>query len=272
VSVAAQRLHVTQPSISAAVSALSAEVGVELTERVGRGIALTPAGEAFRPFATDVLGLLEQGKQSAHEAADRSRRRLRIIAVATAGEFLVPRLLREFSALHPEIELRLEVANRATLFERLLAHEADIGIAGRPPADERINGRPFLKNELVLIAAPDDPLAARRTVKVEQVAGRTWLQREEGSGTRELLNELLAAHDLDPPRMTLGANGAIKQAVQLGLGISLQSRLAVEQELAAGLLAEIRVSGLPARDWYALQPAAASPREPAAQFLAFLQV
>jgi DNA-binding transcriptional LysR family regulator len=185
VSAAAEKLFVTQPSISSAISSLSKEVGAELTERVGRGIGLTPAGEVFRPFAADVLGLSEEGKQAAREAADRSVLRLRIVAVATAGEYLVPPLLRVFAARHPGIRLQLEVANRATLFERLLGHEADVGIAGRPPEDDRIEGRAFMRNAVVLITAPDDPLARARSVKVGQLAERTWLLREEGSGTRQ---------------------------------------------------------------------------------------
>jgi DNA-binding transcriptional LysR family regulator len=245
-------------------------VGVELTERVGRGIALTPAGEAFQPFAADILGLVEEGRQSALEAAGRSQRRLRIVAVATAGEFLVPSLLRAFTARYPEIRIELEVANRATLFQRLREHDADVGIAGRPPEDDRVEGRPFMRNELVLIGAPDDPLASLRSVRVEQLADRTWLQREDGSGTRQLLNELLAEHDLHPPTMTLGSNGAIKQAAQLGLGVSLQSRMAVENELAAGTLARIALRGLPRRDWYVLRPAAVPPREAVSQFVDFL--
>jgi DNA-binding transcriptional LysR family regulator len=76
VSAAAEKLHVTQPSISAALAALSRELGVELTERAGRGIALTPAGEAFRAYAADVLGLIDQGRLAAVEAADRSQRTL----------------------------------------------------------------------------------------------------------------------------------------------------------------------------------------------------
>ncbi len=208
VSTAAKKLFVTQPSISASVSALSKEVGVELVERDGRGIALTPAGEALRPFAADVLGLIEEGKLAAREAADSSQRRLRILAVATAGEFLLPALLQSFGALHPEIDLVLEVANRATLFERLLAHEADIAIAGRPPEDARIVGDIFLKNELVLIAAPDDPFAGPRAVAPERLEERTWLQREDGSGTRQLVGEFLAEHELQPKTLTLGSNGA----------------------------------------------------------------
>src|SRR5436305_15233470 len=105
VSAAAEKLFVTQPSISAAVSALSRELGVDLTERVGRGVGLTAAGQAFRPYAADVLGLVEQGKQAAREASDVSMRSLRIVAVATAAEYVVPTLLRAFHGRHPEVNL-----------------------------------------------------------------------------------------------------------------------------------------------------------------------
>jgi DNA-binding transcriptional LysR family regulator len=270
VSAAADKLHVTQPSISAAVSALSRELGVELTERVGRGIGLTAAGDAFRPYAADVLGLVGQGREAAREAADVTMRSLRIVAVATAAEYVVPSLLRAFHRLHPEVNLALEVANRAIVFERVLEHEADVAIAGRPPDDQRVAGTAFLKNELALIAAPDDPLSAGRPVKPSLLADRVWLMREPGSGTRQLVSEFLADHDLRPRTLTLGSNGAIKEAVRLGLGVSLQSHVAVEHELGAGALAEIAVrGGLPQRRWYALHSATVPPRPAVAQFLRF---
>ena len=270
VSGAAEKLYVTQPSISAAVSALSRELGVELTERVGRGVGLTAAGESFRPYAADVLGLIEQGKKAALEAADVSMRSLRIVAVATAAEFVVPSLLRSFAALHPEVNLALEVANRAELFDRVLEHEVDVAIAGRPPEDERIAGHVFLENAIVLITAPGDSLALAKSVRPEELAKRVWLMRETGSGTRQLVTEFLADHDLRPQTLTLGSNGAIREAVRLGLGISLQSRVAVEHELLDGTVAEIVVrGGLPRREWYALHSATVPPRPAVEQFLAF---
>jgi DNA-binding transcriptional LysR family regulator len=270
VSGAAEKLYVTQPSISAAVSALSRELEVDLTERVGRGIGLTPAGTAFRPYAADVLGLIEQGKQAAREAADSSMRSLRLVAVATAAEYVVPALLRAFHRLHPEISLSLEVANRASVFERVLEHEVDVAIAGRPPDDERIAGLAFLKNEIALIVAPDDQLAGGRPAKPEQLADRVWLMREHGSGTRQLVAEFLSDHDLRPQTLTLGSNGAIKEAVRLGLGVSLQSRVAVEHELRSGTLGELTVrGGLPQRQWYALHSATVPPRPAVEQFLQF---
>src|SRR5690606_4188436 len=131
-------------------------------------------GEAFRPYAADVLGLVEQGRRAAREAADRSMRSLRLVAVATAAEYVVPALLRSFAARHPKITLSLEVANRATVLERVLEHEVDVAIAGRPPEDERIAGKAFLENEIVLIAAPDDELVAADEVTPEHLSDRVW--------------------------------------------------------------------------------------------------
>src|SRR5262245_13188511 len=271
VSAAADKLYVTQPSISAAVSALSRELGVDLTERVGRGVGLTAAGDAFRPYAADVLGLIEQGRKAAREAADQSMRSLRIVAVATAAEYVVPSILRSFATAHPEINLTLEVANRAELFDRVLEHEVDVAIAGRPPEAERSGGRAFLDNEITLIAAPGDDLANGKPVRPEELTGRVWLMRESGSGTRHLVSEFLADHDLRPQTLTLGSNGAIKEAVRLGLGVSLQSRVAVEQELTSGALAELKVKGgLPEREWYSLHSATVPPRPAVQLFLEYV--
>jgi DNA-binding transcriptional LysR family regulator len=271
VSRAADELFVTQPSVSAAVSALAGELGVELTERAGRNVRLTDAGDAFLPFAVDLLGLLEQGRRAALEAVEQRRRSLRIAAVTTAGEHVVPALLGEFTARHPEIDVTLEVANRARVFGLVLDREADVGIGGRPPDEARLVGRPFLENPIVLVTAPDDALARGRSVPVGELASRTWLLREEGSGTRLMVEEFLRRHELRPRTVTLGSNGAIKAAARLGLGVSLQSRAAVELELASGMLATIALrGGLPARHWYTLRPAAGPLRPPVDEFLRFV--
>jgi DNA-binding transcriptional LysR family regulator len=271
VTAAADELIVTQPSVSAAVTALSREVGVGLTERFGRSIRPSPAGEAFAPYAADVIGLLEQGGQAAREAAEAAGKELRIGAVTTAGEHIVPRLIEAFSASHPEIALSVDVGNRERVFERVRSHRTDVAIGGRPPS-EGVVGERFLDNPIVIITAPDDPLARKRTVPIEELGGRPWLLREEGSGTRMMTEEFLAAHELRPTILTLGSNGAIKQAARAGLGVSLQSRLATELELDLGLLATVEVQvPLPQRHWYLLRPAHGPVRPPVEEFLAFVR-
>ncbi|MEP6893939.1 MAG: LysR substrate-binding domain-containing protein [Gaiellaceae bacterium] len=271
VTMAAEQLVVTQPSVSAALSALSRELGVALTRKVGRRITLTAAGEEFVPFATAALGQLDQGRRAAREAASSVGRLVRVAAVTTAAESLMPRLMQQFAAAHPEIELTLEVGNRKRCFQQVLDGLADVAIGGSPPGDGRLAAKPFLSNEVVLIVSSDDELAGRRSVSWDAAAERTWLLREEGSGTRMLVLNLLAEHDVQPRTLTIGSNGAIKHAVRIGLGISLQSRIAVELELESGVLAIARLRGLPVRDWHVLWSAAGAVREPVRTFLAFVQ-
>jgi DNA-binding transcriptional LysR family regulator len=271
VTAAAEELVVTQPSVSAAVAALERELGVTLTERAGRTLRPTAAGQAYVPYAADVLGLLDQGARAAREAAEAGRRTLRISAVTTAGEFLVPPLIQAFRERHPELEVSLDVGNRADVFQRLADHEVDVAITGRVPDDGRLKGRAFMDNEFVLITAAGDPLARRRWVAVEELAGRPWLVREPGSGTRTLCEEYLAARGIAPRLLTLGSNGAIKQAARVGLGVALQSRVAVELELGMGLLERIHPrGGLPHRHWYVVHAAVGPRRDGVAAFMAFV--
>jgi len=268
---AADELVVTQPSVSAAVSALSAEVGIALIERDGRSVRLTSAGRAFAAYAADVVGLLEQGARAAREAADAATREVRIAAVTTAGENIVPPLLEAFSELHPDIAMSLDVGNRERVFERVRSHRSDIGIGGRP-SGEGVEGERFLDNPVAIIAAPSDPLAGRTAVPLAELEGRSWLLREEGSGTRTMTEEFLSSHSLEPPVLTLGSNGAIKQGARAGLGLALQPVLAIELELELGLLVTLDVAArLPERHWYLLRARRGPLRPPVEKFLAFVR-
>jgi LysR family transcriptional regulator, low CO2-responsive transcriptional regulator len=271
VTAAAEELVVTQPSVSAAVSALERELGVELTERVGRTLRPTPAGRAYLQYATDVIGLLERGRRAARAAADEARRVLRISAVTTAGEHVVPILIQAFRERHPDLDVSLDVGNRRVVFQRLADHVVDVAVTGRVPDDARLHGQPFADNEFVLISASSDPLARRRWTAVEELGGRPWLLREPGSGTRAFSEEYLAGHGLQPRVLTLGSNGAIRQAARVGLGIALVSRIAVELELELGLLGTIRPrGGLPHRHWYAVHSTVGPPSEGVQAFMEFV--
>lgn len=272
VTAAADALVVTQPSVSSAIAALGRELGCELFERAGRGIRLTEAGHAFKPYAEDVVGLLDDGRQAAREAGEVAARRMRIAAVTTAAESFVPPLMRGFTARHPDVELTLDVGNREYVFERVLSHLADVAISGKPPADERLVAEPLLENHIACITGPDDPLVAAGPVAASELADRAWLLREPGSGTRALGEQFLEDRDLRPNTLTLGSNGAIKQAARAGLGVSLLSRAAVETELAAGWLGEIVLSDGPeSRPWFVLRAAVGPVRPVAGTFIEFVR-
>ena len=247
---AARNLLVSPPAVSAAVGSIERELGVQLVERAGRGLVVTPAGVIFARYARHVLALLETACSATIEALDPERGELRLAAVTTAGEHVVPRFLASFRARHPEAGVTLEVGNRARVWDALEQHEADLAVGGRPPGGGRFVTLATRPNVLVLVAAGIGKPSTRE-VDVGTLARSVVLVREEGSGTRSTAEELLDELGVDPRTLTLGSNGAIRESVQVGLGITLISRDAVARELDEGALEEWRCADLPRqRAWH----------------------
>ena len=257
VRAAARRLTVTEPAVSAALAALAREVRAPLVERDGRGLRLTPAGDAYAAYARRILGLHEEALAAARAGGDAGRGLVRVAAVPTAGEHLLPTALASFLAAHPAVDLRLEVSPSERAWAMFAAHEADVMIGGRPPAhatDAVI--RATRPNLLVVVAAP-------AVARAFDSAATRWLQREPGSATRAHAEALLATLDAAPPMLTLGSTGAVIAGAAAGLGATLVPREAVKDRLAAGELVELPVPGTPLRrPWRAVThevvPAAAA--------------
>ncbi len=272
VTAAAQELFVTQPSVSAAVAALERELGVELTERAGRNVRPTPAGREYARYAAHVVGLLKEGAEVAGLVAAGAQQTLRLGAVLTAGEHLMPALIQNFREHQPELQVSLSVSNRKEVFRSLAAHEVDLVVSGRAPDEGDFEAVAFADNEFALVTAPGDALAKRPSVAVEELGNRPWLVREQGSGTRRLCEEYLTAQQLQPSLLTLGSNGAIKNAARIGLGLALQSRVAVQLELDYGLLEQVKPrGGLPKRSWFVVWSGAGPTREPVDAFTRYVQ-
>lgn len=245
VRAAAERLVVTESSVSSAISALSAEVGTPLVTRHGRGVRLTPAGERYAEYARRILSLHAEAVLAAGAEADPEHGAIRLAAVTTAGEFLIPDLLASFRAKHPGVVLRLEVAPRGLVWPMLARHEVDLVVAGRAP-DDLLSAqvRAIRPNTLVVVGSPDE----RAGFDPSRV---TWLLREPASGMRATCAALLERLDISPPQMTLGSNGAVIAAAAVGLGVTLVSRDAVRRELDSGALVELPVPGVPLdRPWH----------------------
>ena len=190
VTAAADELVVTQPSVSAAIASLGRELGCELFERDGRGIRPTAAGVAFEPYAADVIGLLDQGRQASLEATAVAARSLRIAAVTSAAESFVPALMRAFAGEHPDVELTLDVGNRQDVLERVLAHTADVAVSGTPPTDDRLSAEPLMDNAIVCITAAGRPADRHRA------AGRVGAGRARLAAARARLGHAPAQRAL----------------------------------------------------------------------------
>lgn len=253
VRAAATRLFVTESSVSAAIAALGRDVGVPLVERAGRGVCLTDAGQAYARYARTILGLHDEARSAARETFSAERGLIRLAAVTTAGEHLLPQLLASFRAAHPRVDLRLEVAPRDQVWLMLDHHEVDLVVAGRPPEGLTANVRAVRPNTLVVVGAPE-------AAGSFSPATATWLLREPGSGTRATCLALLTGFDPPPNQLTLGSNGAVVAGAVAGLGVTLASREAVSEQSGSRTLVELPVAGTPLeRPWHAVTHAYPTP-------------
>jgi LysR family transcriptional regulator, low CO2-responsive transcriptional regulator len=256
VRAAAQQLVVTQAAVSASLAALQKSLGMALLRPDGRGLRLTDAGEAYAGYTRRVLGLLDEAGLAAAAAADPQRGELRIAAVTTAAEQIVPALLGGFRERHPQMGVRLEAGNRERVRALLDRHQVDLVLGGRPEPGWDVAVQAVRAHELVVVAAPGlaAPLldaGARGASLLPWLAGQAWLLREPGSGTRASTDALLVELDIAPLTLMVGSNGAIRESASVGLGVTLVSRDAVATEIASGRLIELPVPGTPLhRDWY----------------------
>ncbi len=259
VRAAAEQLVVTQAAVSASLAALQRSVGMPLVRPDGRGLRLTSAGEQYAAYVHRILGLLDEARRAAAAAADPERGELRIAAVTTAAEQIVPGLLSGFRRVNPHTGVLLEAGNRDRVRALLDHHQVDLALAGRPEPGWDVRVRAVRAHELVVVSSPDlaaqsrAAAAAGEAGMLEWLSRQPWLLREPGSGTRLSTEALLAELDIAPSTLTVGSNGAIRESAAVGLGVTLVSRDAVAQELASGRLDEIAVPGTPLhRDWYLL--------------------
>jgi LysR family transcriptional regulator, low CO2-responsive transcriptional regulator len=243
-------LHVTQPAISQQMKQLEELAGLPLFDRVGRRLKLTQAGEELARHARGLLRALDDADDAL--AALRGLRGGRIrVAVTSTAKYFAPKLIALFMKRHPEVEVRLAVNNREVVIQLVSANEVDLAIMGKPPEQLDTTSVPFADHPLVVIAAPDHPLARRRAVPLEALARETFLVRERGSGTRGAMERFFAAHGVDIRiGMEMDSNETIKQAVMAGMGLSFISRHTIGLELAAEALAVVHAQGLPVtRSW-----------------------
>ena len=248
---AAEELHFSQPAVSAQIRQLEETLGVKLFEQIGRRTHLTQAGDELYHYSQKIFAVIDEALETMEELRGPDHGRLRVGADTTVGTYVIPGLLGKFHQSYPEVEISLDVVNRAALVERIMSNEIDIAIVGRVPDDVPVVIEPFAPNELVLVASPYHRLAGRTNVPLSELAKEHFLMREVGSGTRAALE--LVLQEVEVPlhvSMHMGNNSAIKQGVAAGLGIALISRVALDMELETNRLVILDVEGFPImRQW-----------------------
>jgi DNA-binding transcriptional LysR family regulator len=250
---AAKALHLTQPAVSMQVRQLEDAAGLPLVEQFGRRIHLTEAGRELLAYASGIAELLREAEDAMKALQGIGGGELSI-AVTSTAKYFAPRLLAEFRRRHAEVRLRLAVSNREAVVRALTDNTVDLAVMGRPPRGLDTEAAAFAKHPISVIAAPDHPLAGRRRLPLEALAGETFIIRERGSGTRAAMEHVFAERGFKASEtLEMSSNETIKQAVMAGMGIAFLSTHTIGLELRAGRLALLAVNGLPVmREWYVI--------------------
>ncbi len=268
---AAAELFLSQPAVSMQIKQAENAVGLPLFEQVGKKLFLTDAGRELLRYARSMLRTMEEMETVFDEMKGLERGHLNIAAVSTANYFM-PQLLAKFIHAHPKIQVSLSVANRDAVVKQLADNIADLAIMGQPPEGTDMLAEAFMENPLVVIAAPTHPLARAKKIQPKQLAHEVFLLREQGSGTRGVVERFFASHRLAlPAHMEMDTNEAIKQSVQAGMGIGIISRHGIELELETKRLVVLDVEHFPiVRHWYIVHRKDKRPSTAAQEFERFL--
>ncbi|MBC3806306.1 LysR family transcriptional regulator [Undibacterium seohonense] len=255
ITAAANACHITQPTVSMQLKAMSDEVGLSLYEVIGKQVFLTAAGEAVAQSARTIRDEFDYLQQTISAMKGHTEGRLRV-AIASTAKYFVPRMLGNFYKQFPNIDIAFEVLNRDGVVNRLKSNADDLYIMSIPPEDLDLERHRFLDNPLVVIAAADHPLAQKKRIKRKDLANELFVLREAGSGTRLACNAYFAEHQFQPKvRLELGSNEAIKQAVAGGLGLAIISKHALHQNVDAEGLKILAVENFPIHsNWWIIYP------------------
>jgi DNA-binding transcriptional LysR family regulator len=239
---AAHALKVTPAALTARIKLLEQDAGVSLFDRTGGRLRLTDIGREVVNVASSIDQALTrlENTLNAHRGVQTGRVAVGVISTA---KYFTPRLIAAFAREKPRIEISIQVGNRAQITTALRDGAVDIALMGQPPLDFAVNGEIFGPHPQVVIAPPDHTLVGRSDIDKSELAGQSFIVREEGSGTRSMLEYFFGGI----PRVSveIGSNETIKQAVMAGLGLTLISAHTIEAEVAEGRLAVLDIKGLP---------------------------
>ncbi|MGH7319915.1 MAG: selenium metabolism-associated LysR family transcriptional regulator [Candidatus Rokuibacteriota bacterium] len=245
---AAEALRLTQSTVSEHVRLLEDEVGTRLFDRLGRETVPTRAGEVLYGYAQRILTLRSEARQALDQFLGRVAGILRVGASTIPGEYVLPPLIGRFREKFPQVSLALEISDSRGTIEAVLDGRVELGVVGARPDQKNLEAVLLMPDELVVVVPPGHSWFGRRDVALEDLALEPLIVREPGSGSREALETALneAGTGLGGMRVIaeMGSTSAIKQAVKAGVGVSIVSKRAVEEECQHGLLYCVKIKDL----------------------------
>jgi DNA-binding transcriptional LysR family regulator len=273
---AAEELYLTQPAVSLQIKALEEDLGVQLFDRSGSHISLTDAGRILLGYSRQFGAILAQAEDDIAALSGEHAGHLALGASTTIAQYVLPRLLAEFTRERPRVHPTLVSGNTEHIVEAVETQKIALGFIEGPARSRDVKTEPFLEDELVLIASSANEFAERNLISGSELAATPLLMRERGSGTRHVIEAALGRLGVKRNSlrivMELDSSEAIKSAVEAGLGIGFVSRWAIAKDLRLNHSFKIvEVEGFRVkRQFLIAQPSSPEPHGLAREFRRFL--
>ncbi|RUM89879.1 MAG: LysR family transcriptional regulator [Thermodesulfatator sp.] len=272
-SKAGRRIRLSQPTISGHIRDLEEYFGLRLFDRHTRKVEVTRAGKIVYEYARRILLLYREMEREIALFKGLKTGPLEVGGSTIPGQYILPYLIRDFRKTYPEIEVFLRVGDTREIIKAVDRGDLEVGMVGAREEIPSLTFVPALEDEIVLVAGDGD---FPQELSPEDLPRWPLIAREEGSGTWQTVKAFLQKHGLSTEALHLvarmGSTEAVKQAAKAGLGLGFVSRRSVEDELRAGTLRIVTLSGSPIRRAFYLVYAQERTLSPPAQaFLNFVR-
>lgn len=242
-SEAAKRLFLTQPTISAHVSALEKELNTCFLIRNTRGVELSESGKELYAYAVQMLEIEKTIKGRFGKEIKPDGNVLRIGASTVPAQYILPNVMSAFHAEYPSEKLKLFETDSEGVIDMILSHHIDIGFTGTVIEKGNCKYLPFYEDELVVLTPSNEKFVEKLCggqILADWIMDEPVILREEGSGTKKEAEKMLAEQGIDMKKLKLAAlmenQETIKRSVSKGMGVTILSKLAAEEELKNGTL------------------------------------
>lgn len=233
-------IHLTQPAVSLQIQALEELYETKLFDRSSSSINLTPAGEVLYRYSKDILALYAELEKEIGKLTGLIKGSITIGASTTIGNYVLPSVIADFKKTHPKIKINVLIGNTKRVLDLLNSGVVDLGLVEGEVSRNKIRVDSLITDELTLITPPIHPWAKKKIISILEITKEPFIIREEGSGTRQMIEKYLSSHGIKVSDMrialVLGGTESIKEAVENGMGVSIVSRWAARKELKYGSL------------------------------------
>ncbi|MCM3677487.1 MULTISPECIES: selenium metabolism-associated LysR family transcriptional regulator [Peribacillus] len=239
-------LNLSQPGVSLHIRNLENELGTKLIYRSPKQVQITEPGKILYRHAKQMLNHYETAIREINEFNNVVSGTMKIGASFTIGEYYLPKVLAEFAAQYPMVDIQIIISNSNEVIQGIRSNKLDIGLIEGETDYKDIDVRPFMNDEMIVVVPPVHPLSQMDLIEGTMLQNQTWVLREEGSGTRTYSDKLLSSLDLNIKKTFIFTSiQGVKEAVMAGLGIALLSRLTVQKELKSNELKTFHLKNEP---------------------------